>query len=137
MANETVLMIETELPIPFTCAEGTGIAKGEVLKMGDLATVSKAAALNAIVGGLAGTEKIASDGMVRVDVYRGGLFKGTASGSIAVGDSLGTTITNEIISNRTTVTLSGSKSLGIALEDASDGETFMFELRPSVINSTA
>ena len=72
MANEAVLMIETELPIPFTCADGTGIAKGTVLKMADLATVSLADGTNDIVGGITGTEKIAYDGRVRVDVYRCG-----------------------------------------------------------------
>ena len=93
MANEAILIIETELPIPFTCAEGTGIAKGALLKMADLATVSLADGTNDIVGGIAGTEKIASDGMVRIDVYRGGYFKVEASGSISVGDTLGTVTT--------------------------------------------
>lgn len=135
MTNECVLVVETELPIPFTCADGTGIAKGTVLKLADPATVSAASGLNDLVGGIAGSEKIASDGMVRVDVYRGGIFRGKASGSIVVGDSLGTTIgLNYLVKNNNTANLSGSKVLGTALESASDEETFLFELRPQVMN---
>jgi len=139
MSDEAVLLVETELPIPFTCADGTGIAKGAILKLTDLNTVALADGANDIVGGIAGSEKIADDGMVRIDVYRGGIFKVVASGSITVGDSLGTEddlVANAVISNRATATLSGSKSLGIALETATDGESFRMELRPAVINST-
>lgn len=136
MANEAKLIIETDLPIPLTVAEGTGIPKGTILQLADLATVLATSGTNQIVGGIAGTEKIASDGMVRLDVYRGGIFRVLASGSITTGDSLGTTLDNHIVSNRITVTLSGSKSIGIALEDATDDQTFLMELRPSVINST-
>jgi len=41
-----------------------------------------------------------------------------------------------VVSNRTTSVLSGAVSLGIALETATDEETFLIELNPSVINST-
>ena len=113
-----------------TCADGTGIAKGTTLKLADLNTVSKVNGDNDIVGGIAGSEKIASDGMVNIDVYRGGIWKGTASGSIAVGDSLGFDAdSNLLVSNQIGV-LSGSKIAGSALETATDGETFKFELRP-------
>ena len=137
MVNEAVLIIETDLPIPLTCADGTGIEKGAILKLADLATVSLADGTNDVVGGIAGSEKIADDGMVRTDVYRGGIFKVKASGSITVGDSVGTAMTNYVVSNRTTTLLSGSLSLGIALETASDEDTFLMELRPSVVNSAS
>ena len=130
MAFEAVLVIETELPIPLTCAEATGIAKGEVLSLADLAVVAKSGALS-IAGGIAGTEKIADDGMVRVDVYRGGIFRVYACGSITTGDALGTTVTNHVISVQSGA-LSGSKILGTAFEDATDEHTFLMELRPQV-----
>ncbi len=138
MAQEAVLVVETELPIPFTVAEGTGIKKGSILQLADQATVSIQSDNNQVVGGIIGREKIAGDGFVKADVYRGGIWRGTASGSITFGDSLGTTaFKNEIISNSETLNLSGSKSLGIALETTTDGETFLFELRPTVVHTGA
>ena len=137
MTNECILLIETELPIPMKCADGTGIEKGTTLKLSDLMVVAKADGDNDFVGGIAGTEKIADDGMVGIDVYRGGIFRGKASGSIGVGDSLGFDAdSNQLISSVNTDTLSGSKVVGTSFEAADDGHTFMFELRPQNINST-
>ena len=129
MANEATLVIETELPLPFTCADGTAIPKGSSLKIADLATVSLAAADEDYCGGIAGTEKIASDGMVRMDVYRGGIFKVTASGSITAGQ----TVAHSSVDNKfkvTDATCIGNKAWGVALETASADETFLMELRP-------
>ena len=137
MANEAILIIETELPIPMRCADATPIPKGTILKVSDLMVVAPADGANDFVGGIAGTEKIANDGMTAIDVYRGGIFRVKSSGSIAVGDSLGTTIgLNYVISNRTTARLSGSKVLGTSFEATGDEDTFLMELRPQIINST-
>lgn len=134
MVNETVLLIETELAIPITCADDTGIEKGAVLKMADPATVSLSNGQDDIVGGIAKSEKISGDGFVKTNVYRRGIFKGTASGSITVGDSLGTGIgSNYLYSNKNTSRLSGSRVVGIAWESATDEQTFIFELNPQCI----
>ena len=137
MAFECTLLVETELTIPITCADGTQIPKGRVLKLADPATVSASSGTNDVVGGIAASEKIADDGFVKTDVYRGGIWKGTASGSITNGDSLGTTVTGQLVSQRVITGLSGSRIVGTAWEDATDLQTFKFELRPQNINSLA
>jgi len=127
MANECTLIFETEVAIPFTCANGTGIEKGTVLKLEDPLTVSYANASNQIVGGIAKNEKIASDGKTKISIYRGGIFKGTCSGSVTIGCPLCTAETNKI---RTGLGISGVNIIGIALEAGSNGETILFELKP-------
>ena len=135
MANEAVLVIETELPINFTCSNTTGIEKGSLLKLSDPMTVAIVATDNDIVGGIAAEEKIASDGKTKIAVYRGGFFKVRASGSITVGDPLsieGDTInTLKSTAAQTGANFSGSKVWGISMETCTESETFLFELRPS------
>jgi len=132
MANELTLVFEISRPIPMTCADGTGIEKGAILKLADPMTASAAAALNDIVGGVCAEEKIASDGKVKVGVYRRGIFKATASGSITVGDPLvvsGPTANNLI----QTAGVNAEQIIGISLETATNAETFLFELNPTVM----
>lgn len=52
MANEATLWMETELPIPFTVAEATGIEKGTVCKMTDPMTAAAATADNDVFAGI-------------------------------------------------------------------------------------
>ncbi len=139
MANEATLVIETEVPIPFTCAEGTAIPKGTILKLNDLMTVTTITADNDLVAGIAKSEKIADDGMVRIDVYRGGIFRVTASGSIAIGDPVGVDFTNVaenyVISVVAQGRLSGARILGTAMEAATDDQTLLIELNPKMNQS--
>ena len=100
--------------------------------MTDPFTAVYANAVDQIVAGIAASEKIASDGKVKLGVFRGGIFKVKASGAVTVGDPLSTDITNLIYSSVGTANLSGSKIIGIALETAADTETFLMDLRPSV-----
>lgn len=133
MTNECVLLTETQPPIPFTIANATGIAKGAVLTMTDPDTAILASATNDVVAGIAASEKIADDGNVKLGVYRGGIFKGTASGSITTGDPIaiaGAGSLNYLYSVKGVVNLSGSVIIGNSFEDASDEETFRWELRP-------
>jgi hypothetical protein len=132
MANEATLYIETDNAVEFTCADGTGIERGTILKLADPMTVSAAAGLNDIVGGIAATEKIASDGKTKIAVYRGGYFKVTASGSITVGDSLvisGPTANNLL----QTAATNAEQIIGIAMETATDGQTFIMQLNPTTM----
>jgi len=127
MANEHTLIVEYSSPIGFTCANGTGIEKGAVLQMTDPMTASAASAISQFPAGIAATEKIASDGKTKIAVYRDGIFKGTCSGAIAIGDPIGTDVSN-LISKALTV--SGCNVLGIALETGANTETILYELRP-------
>ena len=132
MANEAVLVLETHQPIPMTVANGTGIEKGAVLKIADLMTASLADGTNDFVAGIAASEKIASDGKVRLGVYRGGIFKMICSGAVLLGSPVGTTATypNHISDISTTNELSGCQTLGIALELGANTETILVEVRP-------
>lgn len=134
MANEATLVIETSIPIAMTCADGTGIEKGTCLKMTDPFTVSAQSAANDIVGGIAGSEKIASDGITKIDVYRGGVFKMTASGAITVGDAVVFDVSaNHVKTAPIYPTLSGANIVGTALETAATGETLLVELNPQTV----
>jgi len=133
MANEHTLMIETELPIPMTCSNTTGIEKGTLLKLTDPFTASASAAAEDIIAGVAAEEKIANNGITKISVYRGGIFKATASGSISVGDALISAVpasTNLLA----TAAVNSEDIVGIALETATTGESFLYELKPFTMN---
>lgn len=133
MANEAVLVFETHLPIPFIVADGTGISKGAHVVLSDPFTVASHSAVNETVGGVAAKQKIASDGVTTLAVYRGGIFKVTLSGSCTVGDPLGLSATPNMVRSvigQTDATLSGSKIWGTALETGTTGQTILAELRP-------
>lgn len=132
MANEATLIFETGLPIPFTVADGTGIEKGTLLQLTDPMTASAAdGTAGDPFAGIAATEKIASDGLTKLEVYREGIFKLTASGSIAAGDPIatadgGTTAANKVIKAAT----NEEDLIGTSLETATNGQTFLAELNP-------
>ena len=130
MANETTLYIETEVPVSFTCADGTGIEKGAILKLTDPFTVALADGDGDIIAGIAAVEKIANDGVTQIAVYRRGIFKGLAGTAITVGDNIdthaSTGATNELASAP-----GAGQIVGRALETAADTDTFLFELNPS------
>ena len=128
MANEAVLIIETQKPISMTCADNTGIEKGTILKLSDYFTVSASTGAVDIVGGIAATEKIANDGKTKIAVYRGGIFKVVASGTITVGKAVTTKGSNNLV---LAAAVNDENVLGIALETAAEGESFLMELRPT------
>ena len=85
MADEATQFIETEHPIDFTVANATGILKGVVLQLNDPFTAIGVVADNSMVAGIAAADKIASDGVTKFAVYRGGIFRLTGSGTITAG----------------------------------------------------
>ena len=128
MANETTLMVETELPIMFKVADGATIEKGSILKLTESMTAIITSGQNDKVAGIAAEEKIASDGKLMIKVYLGGIFKAVAGASISVGAALMTDATANKIETATTGT--GASGLGYALEAPSgDNQTFMFVLK--------
>ena len=133
MAFEHTLIFETHPAIPFTVADGTGITKGALLKMTDPMTAIINSGSQDVIAGVAKTDKIASDGVTKLAVYRRGIFKGTISGSVTVGDPLVTSTTvNHLATalNANMIQLSGSKIVGVALETGTTGETILYELNP-------
>jgi hypothetical protein len=138
MANEAVLVSEQEYPINMTVADGTGIEKGAILKLADPLTASLSNGDEDYVAGIASSEKIAGDGRTKLGVYRRGIFRVSASGSItagqAVATSSSTTGSNHVVA--ATATAIGGKTLGIALEDHTGGSgTILVELNPGCNNT--
>jgi len=135
MADEATLLIETHQPILMTVADGTGIAKGAILKLTDKMTAIINSGANDAVAGVAAAEKIANDGVTTIPVYRQGVFKFTGAAAISAGDAIGVSAT----ANRLQVTTAASVSsavLGCALEDCGgNAETFIGELRPGFNNA--
>jgi hypothetical protein len=127
MANEATLLIQTEVAIPYTCADGTGIEKGALLKISDPRTVSLSSANYDAIAGIAVNEKIASDGITQIGVIKRGRVKMLLSGSATVGDpvcSLAATGHPNIVgSAKGLVAVSGSSILGVFEETGTNGET--------------
>jgi hypothetical protein len=135
MALECTLLVETAPPVSFTCANGTGIAKGSLLKIADPDTVSQAGTDNDPVIGIAAEEKIASDGNTQIAVWLEGKFKGTAgaagvtAGQAIICDS-STGDDNEMVN----ADVNSEHIIGRALETATDLQTFKFLLKPFSVN---
>lgn len=133
MALEASLLVELEPPVSFTCANATAIAKGAILKIADPNTVSIAGTDNDAVIGIAAEEKIASDGNTQIGVYLRGIFKGTAGAAgVTAGDGVisdaSTGDDNELV----TADATSANCLGLALETATDLQTFKFYLNPHI-----
>ena len=128
MANEAVLMVETELPIAFKVANATGIEKGSFLKLTESMTAIITSGQNDKIAGIAAEEKIASDGKVTIPVYMGGIFKVVAGAAVSVGAALMTDATANKVETATTGT--GASGIGYALEAPSgDAQTFLMRLQ--------
>jgi len=126
------LVYETEVPIPFTCADGTAIPKGTLVKLSDPMTVAASTGDADTIIGVTAEEKIANDGKTKVPVYMGGIFKATAGGNCTVGKTLmsysATGDANDLIDGTNAALY--TKCVGIALETATDGQTFLYKLAP-------
>lgn len=131
MTNECTLVVETEPPIAFTCADDTGIEKGAILKLTDPMTAELADGDGDVVAGIAAAEKIANDGNTKIPVYRGGIFKGFAgTGGVTVGLAIDTDASTSDSNELANAPVTTGNYVGIALETATSGESFLFELRP-------
>ena len=130
MADEHVLMTQKSFPISMTCAENTGIEKGAVLAMSDPNTAATAATASDPVAGIAYTEKIAGNGSTSIAVLSGpgDELKATASGAIAIGDTLMISTPPNYL-KKATAGLSGGHVIGISKEAATTTQTFMYVLQ--------
>jgi hypothetical protein len=126
MADEAILHTKLDIPVSFTCADGTGIEKGTVLKLSDPMTVEAATADNDVFIGIAAEEKIANDGKTQIGVFLRGIFKMVIQGgqSTTVGQDVVIKGTNTV---GTYSTLDDEKGyvVGKALETGAAGETVL------------
>ena len=131
MTNEAVLKVETHIPINFTCSTTTTIEKGAIVKMTNPMTAVLSDGANDIVAGIVQSEKLAADTtQTSVAVYRGGIFRVTCSGSISAGDPVVTHGNSNVVVIATT---NRENILGVMLEDATEGQTKLMELRPTTM----
>ncbi len=135
MALETTLIHELEPAVPMTVADGTGIAKGAVLLLSDPNTAATTTGDTDPCAGIAKREKIASDGQVKLAVYKRGIFRGFAGAAgVTAGQGIitdtGTGAANELVN----ADVNSEHIVGRALETATDGESFLFELNPMSFN---
>jgi len=131
MALETTLVYETHTPVPFTCADGATIEKGAILKLSDPMTVATTTGDTDPVAGIAAEEKIANDGKTKIGVYMGGIFKGFAglagtTAGMAIITDTATGAANELV----VADVNSEHIVGMALETATDTESFLFQLNP-------
>lgn len=124
MANEAVII---ELlgsggdPVRYTVADGTGIAKGALLKISDPRTAAATAADNDAFAGIAAAEKVASDGALTLAAYTHGIFDLKDSGSgVTAGERVSIKGANTIAKVAAADLLFAD--VGIALETASASE---------------
>lgn len=129
MANEATILIQTEVAIPYTCADGTGIEKGALLKISDPRTVALSSANYDYIAGIAVDEKIASNGVTQIGVIKRGRVKMKLSGSCTAGDPVcsyaDTNYPNYVGTAKGVVAASGSAILGTFEETGTAGETVM------------
>ena len=123
MTLEWDLIIELEPPVPFTVANSTGIEKGTLLKLTDNMTAVITGGAGQAIAGIAAEEKIANDGKTSIGVYLRSIFVCTAGGAITTGDIIQSETggTNEVLT--AAATSENAAGCGIALQDATDGQT--------------
>lgn len=131
MAGECTLLYELEPPVPFTCANATGIAKGAILEISDANTVAVTNGDTDPVIGIAAEEKIANDGKTKIAVYLRGIFKGLAgTAGVTVGMGVITDTATGAANDLVIADVNSEHIVGTALETATNNETFRFYLNP-------
>lgn len=137
MAHEAILMFETELPIPFNCANGTGIEKGAVLKLTDNMTAIITSGDEDQIAGIAAEEKIANDGKTTIGVYRRAIIKGYVSAAVTIGQALAIGATSNEF-KPADATCINCKCVAVALEDASaDNDLIVMAFNADGVNNNA
>ena len=129
-SNLAALRVRISDPLPFTVADGTAIVKGQLLKLTDPRTASLSAGANDMIAGIAARDKVASDGLTELAVYRTGWFDMFASGAIAIGDGVVASATGtypNYVSSAVAAT-SGAILIGTALEAGTNGEQILIDL---------
>ena len=109
----------------YTCADGTGIAKGSILKLTDPRTAIISSGTADMIAGIAAEEKVASDGATSIACWTDGIFDLIASGTITAGQpvmSAGIGSLNYVCRADNSAVASGAAILGYALEDGTDEE---------------
>ena len=128
MANEAVIIellgYKKGCPIRFTCADGTGIAKGTLMELSGDRTVIANTNDNSPVVGIAAHEKVKDDGSTEITVYTNGIFDMLSdSGTDIVGTMMANSATENTIQTADGDDLLQGSNVGIMLEAGTDSGT--------------
>lgn len=125
MANEAVIieLFNGGRPMRFTCADGTGIAKGGIMELdGDRTVIIQTNAAKPIVG-IAAHEKVASDGSTEISVYTDGVFDIlTDTGTDAAGVLMANDGTANTAGTADAADILAGATIGHLLETAGNAE---------------
>lgn len=138
MAREAILR-DTKPLISrrYTCATGTGIAKGTYLTFADAFTASASTGTGDIFAGFAHADVNKSTDTsfnteTSITADKGGIYELIASNAITVGHYVKTAAPGNYVMECTAADMASSLGIfvGIALETASDGEVINVEVLP-------
>ncbi len=126
MANEAILMWETEIAIPVNVADENALPKGSALILADGFIGSISTGVDETFLGFTKIEKIANDGNVKIAVFFGGIWKvvvgtnGATKGHQAVLDDAVNTFTDTDAAD-----IDEGLTAGKFLESGTVGETVL------------
>lgn len=123
MTNEAVQRTRFSDPVDFTCADGTAISKGTLLKLTDPRTAIATSASGDAFAGICARDKIANDGRTQIAAYVDGIFDMVDSGAGITAGQLVSVGGVNTIKTATGTEVDAGKAIGKALETASAGET--------------
>ena len=130
MANaQAVLVYETQLPIPFTVADGASIEKGDFLQLTDPMTASLVDGNDKVACGIAAEEKVANDGKTKIAVYRQGYFRVEVGTSNATAGKDAVCEAKNELKDYDTLDDEAGKKFGKFLETGTNGQFVMMELQ--------
>lgn len=131
MANECTLLVETQQPINFTSA--TAMEKGTVCKLTSPMTAAASDGDTDAVAGILKTETRSTD--TSAAVYRGGIFRGVAGvAGVTAGQAIITDSSTSAPNRLVNADVNSEHIVGIALQTATSGNSFVFELKPMAVN---
>jgi hypothetical protein len=134
MADECVLVKETEPATSWNCSTSTAIEKGAVCKATNNMTAVLSDGDNDIFAGIAQSE-ILSTNSGKVPIYRGGIFRGTAGvAGVTFGKAIITDSATSSANRFVDADVNSENIVGICLQTATSGNEFLFELKPVVVN---
>ena len=120
-------------PVEYTVADGTGIAKGTIMKFSsDPRTIAASSADGDFIAGIAASEKVASDGSTTLAVYTNGIFDiacTASTGSAVLGAPVKVTGANTIAPADDDTIENSSEAFGVALETGSASEVVAVKVR--------
>ena len=137
MANEAVvtdLLGNNGDQIAFTCADGTAIPKGSIMKMTDPRTCIINSGAGDVLCGIAAFEKEANDGITEMSIITNCIAKCTveAAKTTTLGSTVRVSATENKIEAITTLDQETGKHLGHALETGAAGDTVLVRVHTLV-----